>query len=747
MILITDISDHLPILTLCGETKYNQPKKTSHTYRPITIEKINTLKERLVNIDWTHLENKSAESGYTSFSNTLQETIDSYVPVKTTLSSAKAIKHEPWLTKGILKSSKTLKKLYRKKLKNPNSLSIQFKYKSYRNLLNKIKRKAKQSYLGSQLQLYKNNIRETWKILNNSIGKLNDKSNIIDKITVNQEEIYDPTDISNKFLNHFSSIGAKLANGIKQTANSAESYMANPNTHSIYLSPTDQTEIEDIITGLKAKNTIGLDGISTKLLKMIKSEISAPVSILINKSLEEGIFPDELKLTMIIPIYKSKLREILDNYRPISILPAISKIFEKVMFKRLYIFLVQHNILFKGQYGFRPQHSTIDAITEFTDRVNKALENKEIAMGIFLDLSKAFDTIDHNLLLYKLSHYGIRGKALDWFKSYLTNRTLTTSVNNVQSSYTETLTFGVPQGSILGPLLFIIYINDLPNVLEKCIATIFADDNSLFYSHKDIHLLTKFVNSDLQLISTWFQANKLSLNPNKTVCIIFTSKKCSLPKNIEIKLDNTRIEIKTSTKFLGVIIDRYLDWHDHINSIIGKLNSANYILSRVKYILPKEHLKTLYYSLVQPYLTYGITLWGATHTKYLNKLRTLQKKALRIINRVSYQHPTNKLFLENQILKLDDLYQLEVAKYLYKFSIKKLPINIQNLFTPLTSIHTYNTRNKKNPQIPLHRSSSAFNSITHKGPVIWQTIPNCLKSMKTLNSFKYKFKQHLLLKY
>ena len=218
--------------------------------------------------------------------------------------SSKSIKHEPWLTKGILKSSKTLKKRYRKKLKCPNKSEIDTKYKSYRNLLNKIKRKAKQSYFGDQLELHKNNSRETWKVLNRLIGKQNDKSNVINKIIVNQEEIYDSTEISNRFLKHFSSIGAKLANSIKKTANSAESYLTNPNTKCIFLNPTDQFEVENIIMGLKTKNTTGLDGISTKLLKLIKAEIYVPISFLINKSFEEGIFPNKLKLTKIIPIFK-----------------------------------------------------------------------------------------------------------------------------------------------------------------------------------------------------------------------------------------------------------------------------------------------------------------------------------------------------------------------------------------------------------------------------------------------------------
>ena len=230
---------------------------------------------------------------------------------------------------------------------------------------------------------------------------------------------------------------------------------------------------------------MGHDGINSILLKGIQFSVCSPLSIIINKSIETGWVPTELKIAKVVPIYKAKDKKLFSNYRPVSILPTISKIFEKIMHKRLYHFLMANDIFYKSQYGFRPNHSTINAVTELCSNIINGFENRKCTLAVFLDLSKAFDTIDHNTLLIKLNHYGVRGVALEWFRNYLCDRQQYVEIKNKRSNY-DNMLCGVPQGSVLGPLLFIIYSNDLPYSLQKTRSILFADDTTIFHSSDNI---------------------------------------------------------------------------------------------------------------------------------------------------------------------------------------------------------------------------------------------------------------------
>ena len=329
-----------------------------------------------------------------------------------------------------------------------------------------------------------------------------------------------------------------------------------------------------------------------------------PITYIINKSLDTGIIPDDFKIAKVIPIYKSSDPSLLKNYHPISLLPAFSKLLEKIMYDKLMSFLVSKNIFYKHQYGFRPTYSTIHPIIHFLNHCAEANNktNPEYTLAVFCDLSKAFDVIDHTIILDKLNHYGIRGIANNWLQNYLANRQQYVQLENSKSSL-KPIKCGVPQGSILGPLLYLIYVNDIENSCDSNILS-FADDTTMYSSHSDINSLFEMGNTEINNVYAWFCTNKLSLNAGKTKYIIIKPRQ----RHCDTRIGNNCSE--TSTKFLGILIDVNLSWKQHISYLNSKISKTLFTIKQVKHFLPYDSLKKLYSTLVESHLSYGIMAWG-----------------------------------------------------------------------------------------------------------------------------------------
>ena len=585
---------------------------------------------------------------------------------------------------------------------------------------------------------------KTWSLLNTLISKTNYKDSI-SSLKVNGILSSDPLVITNTLNDFFVNIGDSLASRINPVPTSFESYLKLNHINSLALTPTDPDEIIKIINELPNKTSSGHDDIPLSILKSSIHCISKPLSMIINNSMSYGIFPDPLKIAKICPIFKSNDKTDVSNYRPISLLTSFSKIFEKVIYTRLASYLEYNGILDNAQYGFRKNHSTYMPLLDLYDKITNASENKEYAIGIFVDLSKAFDTINHTILVNKLSRYGIRGVALDLVTSYLSNRKQFVTFKGINSSM-RTITCGVPQGSVLGPLLFLIFINDIVNSSRLLHFILFADDTNLFYSCKSLELLLTTVNDELSNLAVWFRANKLSLNISKTNYIIFGSK--HLPSaDLIVKIDEVLLTQVDCTKFLGVLVDAKTTWKSHIALIAKKISRGLGAIKRVKRLLPANIILLLYHTMITPYLTYCCIVWGCASPTNLQKLRVLQKRAIRIISNAPYRNPSTPLFKKLELLRLDDLITLQTALFIYKSKLGLLPKSCSNYLIIANRERLHNTRVFSYFVIPKCRTVLRKNCISVRGPTLWNTLPPNLQAASTITEFKRSMITFLFAKY
>ena len=357
----------------------------------------------------------------------------------------------------------------------------------------------------------------------------------------------------------------------------------------------------------------------------------------------------------------------------------------------MYAYLDKTHLLYDKQFGFRNKHSTSHALISLTESIKKYLDNKEIVSGVFIDLAKAFDTVNHAILCNKLNYYGFRGKSNELLKSFLANRKQYVSINGFNSESLN-INCGVPQGSTLGPLLFIIYINDLHFALKFSTSSHFADDTCLIYSTKNPKTLETNLNYDLKKLNQWLLANRLSLNIDKTRLLLFHSKHNKNQYDINIKLNGVRLEPSRSVKYLGVYLDDNLSWDIHIKELSKKLSRANGIMSKLRHYVPKSTILQIYYSLFFSHLSYGISVWSLTSKKNIDLVSILQKKCIRLMNSASYNDHTNPLFLENRLLKLNDIIVLNQLLLANLFNNKVLPDDLKFLFSRAVCIHDHNTR-------------------------------------------------------
>ena len=543
-ILISDITDHFPVFTINRSFSHKETEAVL-VKRSYSERNKQSFLQLISDLDWNEIYNCcDTQQAFSIYYEIFTKHYDACFPKKEI--KIKYNNRKPWLSAGLKQSIKIKNKLYKKSIKIKSSY-YEMKYKLYKNKTKQLLLKAEKKYYADILAINKGNMKKIWSIMKGIIGK-NKQKKLQEKFKLSDGTITsDKYIISERFNDFFIGIGPSLAGKIPSQSIKPKQYLENKLMKSIFLAPVTSLEIGCIIKNLR-ESAPGHDEVTASILQLSLPFITDPLVFILNMSMSQGLFPAELKIANVLPLYKTDDCMVFNNYRPVSILCMLSKVFEKVMYSRLIDFLEENKILIVNQFGFRKNHSSYMALMVLIDKLTKALENGDYVIGMFLDFSKAFDTVNHQILLEKLEYYGIRGSALAWFESYLADRQQYVTCNGVKSSC-KTIKCGVPQGSILGPLLFLLYINDLANICKHTLPVLFADDTNLFNSGKDLTELQDIFNAELKAISTWLKVNKLSLNVKKTHYMVISTKKKPVP-DISIYIEGHLIDKVSCTKFL-----------------------------------------------------------------------------------------------------------------------------------------------------------------------------------------------------
>ena len=657
---------------------------------------------------------------------------DKHAPLKTMRVRSRS---SPWITSELkdLMHNRDILKIKASKTNDPTDWAL---FKKQRNTVNKQIRSAKQVYYQNSFNKHTSNCRKTWQTINELTSRKSGKPSVA-SLKVNGLTITNSLELSNEFNNHFANIGPKLASEINCDSGSYQRYLTVTDKR-FKLQPTNPNKVFSLLNKLDKSKATGLDKISARIVRECADLICVPICDIFNQSISQGIFPDDWKYARVTPLYKQGDRGDVNNYRPISVIPIVAKVFERIVYEQLYAYLEEHDILCQNQSGFRANHSTVTALLEATDSWAYNIDNGKINGVIFLDLKKAFDTVDHQILLSKLSYYGIHGKSFKWFQSYLENCTQKCSVNGSLSNSCS-LTCGVPQGTILGPLLFLLYINDLPNCLSNCKPRMYADDTHLTYASSNLENLQFCLNEDLANVFDWLQANKLTLNMTKTEFMLIGSRQRlnTLTTSPIIRMNSTQVSKVSATKSLGVMIDDKLDWHDHIEKLTKKIASGIGALKRIRHLIPASTLHLIYQALIKPHFDYCDIVWGNCGKTLRDKLQKLQNRAARVLTFSNYDADTTELLEFLGWKNLARQQEIHKATMMFRCLHGLAPEYLCSKFTWRDP--AYNLRDSENKlNVPLPRTNYYRNSFSYNGATLWNSLPCDIRNIESLGVFKRK---------
>ena len=739
------LSDHFPVFFT--RKMHVQPAKRAHytiTYRSFKNFDENKFHADLQAVPWDliHLFDDT-DDVLEVWNDLFLEVVDKNIPLKQ--HRVKNINQPQWLTPDILDAMKCRDR--------HKSLGNDGQYKYWRNKVLNLIRKAKQEKYETYIETNKGKPGSIYKLFQEvGAGKGAQKqSNISSMKNTDGLCSEDPAEIADTFNDFFVNIASKIKEPVNQTNHDKlKEFCENkiPEGTRFEIPSIEMSKVRKYLSNIDVTKATGSDNIGPRLLKLAAPYIASEITYICNKSISSSSFPNKWKEAKVSPLHKQGPHDDVNNYRPISILPVLSKILERHVSDCLLYYLNENKLLHKTQSGFRSQHSCETALTHMIDSWLEALDHGQMVGLVLVDFKKAFDLVDHKILLQKLEMYGIKDETLQWFTSYLTERRQQVKVNNSISSF-KPVSCGVPQGSILGPLLFLIFINDLPLYTINVLTDLYADDTTLYFIHSSQDIIEQNLQIALNELQTWCRNNGMVLNSAKTkVMFVTTNQKRQRLNNDKLKLfyNDDVLQTINNDKILGVFVDNNLTWSEHVKHVTKKIATNIWLLSKIKAFLSKEHRIQFYKSYIQPHIDFCSIVWGSASEANKLKIYRLQKRACRVI--LDYNVDNSREAMKS--LKIQSVYDrlfLRKAKFMFKVFHESVPIYITEKFNLRSNANTSLVLRSATSQCfipPKPRTEGFKQSMHYSGCIIWNSLPETVKTANTLGSFHNRCLRWLL---